>query len=481
MKTLYTFIFAAFLLVACNDWLDVSPAGEIKASDMYRDEEGFQGVLAGVYVAMADPALYGRTMTMQLPELLVRHWDVSTDASLEGYLRDYRFEQSIVKNHITNTWRAYYNAIVSLNSLLGAIDEKKEIFTAGNYNLVKGEALGLRAFLHFDVLRLWGPVPVNADTSAIAIPYVREVTRDVDKLVSISYGRVLRAIIDDLDAAGELLADDPIKRYHSSILNSGSNGPDNEFWYFRQNRFNYLAVQATKARYYQWIGHHDLAVTHARAVIEATISGSSTRVFELATERTVGGDIDVDADLTMGVEHIFAVHNAHLLSNIESFFFLGNCKQELTTIDEAWEKTAHSNDIRNKPNRYWEIFQAVKQQAVFKKYYDPDAKTAATVVPLIRLAEMYFIVMAHGPLDEANRLLVDFRVARVMDLSIDNSLVTPADVHSRLEREYRKEFFCEGQMFYFYKRLGQPNLTWPVIVENVPYQLPKPEQQANFE
>lgn len=35
---------------------------------------------------------------------------------------------------------------------------REVITTPGYYEIMKGEALGLRAFLHFDLLRMFGPV-----------------------------------------------------------------------------------------------------------------------------------------------------------------------------------------------------------------------------------------------------------------------------------------------------------------------------------
>ncbi|MDR0544062.1 MAG: RagB/SusD family nutrient uptake outer membrane protein [Odoribacteraceae bacterium] len=487
MKKILIFLCIALTTSACNEWLDVSPLGEVKEEDMYQNEEGFQGVLTGAYIAMASADLYGRTMTIQVPELLAQNWDVYSSTGLEANIRDYNFETTAARNQIAATWRAYYNAIVGLNSLLAAIDGKQDLFTHGNYALIKGEALGLRAFLHFDVLRLWGPAPLEANAAAPAIPYVEEVTREWESLVSLPYQVVLQKILADLNQAEELLQNDPITLYARSVLNNGSGGPADEFHYYRQNRFNLLAAKAAKARYYQWIGQPALAASCAREVVQAVVASTGKPVFELATEGTIAGGISSDgspstaADLVMSMEHIFALHNPHFSEIMEPFFNIGNCMQELSWIDAAYEKSYHSDDIRCKTNRYWEELQYPRRQAVFKKFYDPETRVSATVMPLIRLAEMYFIIMECGSIQEANERLIDFRVARVMDGSIDNSLADENDVRSRLEKEYRKEFYGEGQMFYYYKRHNVRPIAWPTVVENVAYTLPKPEQQNKFE
>ena len=45
-----------------------------------------------------------------------------------------------------------------MNTLLKNADEKKNLFTGDQYNWITGEAYALRAMLHFDLLRLFGPV-----------------------------------------------------------------------------------------------------------------------------------------------------------------------------------------------------------------------------------------------------------------------------------------------------------------------------------
>jgi hypothetical protein len=456
----------------------------MKETDLYDTEDGFKSALTGVYISMASSSLYGQRMTMEMPELLAQHWDVVYATTSDAYLRDYDFESDGVKSMVSEVWKSYYNAIVGLNSLLNAIDAKKGLFTNGNYEMLKGEALGLRAFLHFDILRFWGPVPTNANAAEITIPYMVEVTKELNKLKSISYGEALAKIIADLDAAEELLKhDDPILTYPNAILNNVgvTSGPYDEFHYFRQNRFNYYAVKATKARCYQWINDKGRALAYAQEVIDAVSSQTNAKVFQLATEETVGGNANLAADLLMTVEHIFAVHNPQLSKIVEPFFNFGNCYRDIQAIEDAYEYAKNSNDIRCKAGRYWEDRLVIRRQNLFKKYYNPDTQVSQTVVPLIRLSEMYFIAMECGSLQEANAKFIDFRIARMMDVGLDNSLRSRDDVDARLELEYRKDFYGEGQMFYFYKQHNRQTISWPRVVNNVKYKIPKPEEQTNFE
>ena len=41
-----------FSLCACESWLDVDPMSQIKADELFRNEEGFHKALVGIYINM---------------------------------------------------------------------------------------------------------------------------------------------------------------------------------------------------------------------------------------------------------------------------------------------------------------------------------------------------------------------------------------------------------------------------------------------
>lgn len=64
-----------------------------------------------------------------------------------------------------------YNVIANINNFLEYVDKNKDVLvTERYYETMKGEALGLRAFLHFDLLRMFGPIYKEHPASK-AIPY----------------------------------------------------------------------------------------------------------------------------------------------------------------------------------------------------------------------------------------------------------------------------------------------------------------------
>ena len=167
----------------------------------------------------------------------------------------------------------------------------------------------------------------------------------------------------------------------------------------------------------------------------------------------------------MKSEHLFGVHNSQHQAIVQPLFKDENAslRQTVAYINTAYESSIHPDDIRNKANRYWEekTYQNSNKVNHFRKYTGSDTYVALNIVPLLRLAEMYLILVEDSPLSEAPTYFKTYRVARNLDFSIDISLVTEQDVINRLEKEYRKEFFGEGQMWFFYKKHNFTRFTWP--------------------
>lgn len=486
MKRIYLLIISlVILLSSCNKWLDINPELEVRNDDMYSSQQGFMDVLVGAYIRMATPALYGCNTTIRLPELMANHWITST-GTVEEYIASFDFAQSSSKELLETIWLQYYQTIINLNALLGEIDARKDIFTDGNYELIKGEALGLRAFLHFEILRYWGMAPKYIVAEEKAIPYVTNVTKNPNDLLSKTYREVFEKILADLNEAEELLANDPIIRYSNDALNhpeyegttAGETAyPSSDFHFYRQIKFNYYAVKATKARYYMWLGDLETAATYAMEVINATSEDGELK-FTLADESVANS-----GQMTFPQEHIFAVYNSLATNTLSSYFFdyATMYTQTMAALNTAYETSLHASDIRFRDNRLWEErYEPLVSMAqnYFKKYCDTET-TAIEQMPLIRLSEMYFIAIEGGHTE----LFRTYRIARNLDSSIDGTLTNDKSILERLELEYRKEFYGEGQMYFFYKRLGYTNYSWPTVktVNISSYQLPLPETQSNFE
>ena len=468
---------------SCSDWLDVNPRTEMKEEDMYQSEKGFKNVMNGIYIQVASKNLYGKNTSYYFPDLLAGYW-YKTNNSTENYIMSYSYSNTDVEDVIKTIWSKYYTAIAHINDLLENLDKTNVRFTYGNKELLYGEAYGLRAFLHLDVLRLFGPVPEGVSDGAEAIPYVTELTRDPSKLVSETYGEVKQKILEDLDRAEKYLAGDPFTRGSMYDLNNpGGNNvdytPDDDWHYYRQTHFNIYAVDATRARFYQWIGDKGQAEMYAKKVVDV-VNTDETSKFTLATNSTYTGA--EKGALVMSCEHIFAVNCSDLQDIINGVLITSSSSSKPDLyLQNSWISKVYENpesDNRSKGGRY---FQTSGSYANYLKYYESGTNKATVMVPLISLAEMYLILIENATLTDAQEYFETFRQARGMDFAI--SIGNETARKNQVEKEYRKDFWGEGQMFYYYKRQNKASWSLPqsMTVPANGFVIPKPQGQTAFE
>lgn len=477
-------------LTGCSDWLDVSPKTEIRETTLFSDEEGFKDAVSGVYILLGQTSLYGLQASMYVPEFLAHTWTIpteSTDATAY-YLSQADYSNSNVEDCIDDLWSNFYNAIAQINNILENLEGSDVNFTEGQREMIKGEMLGLRAFLHLDLLRLFGPVPDEASETELCIPYVTEMTTDVALLKSQTYKEVKAAILADLDEAESLLFSSDPYVSNSAAGDDGDDSPvdlsENEI--YRQLHFNYWAVLGTKARYYYWTGDDEKAADYALKVIEAT-DDYGEKIFTLCDEAYYTAHSN--ANLVMKMEHLFGAYNSSLYDEVTTVYYSSSnplLSQQEEYVATAYESSLYPDDIRNKGNRYWgtSADEGTSTSSYhFYKYTMRGSYYGPYTVPLMRLSEMYFIVFECESIENMTAYFSEWRLARGLDSSLDATLTTSSAVRSRLEKEWRKEFFGEGQMFYFYKKHNYATLSWPTTFEmpTGAYQVEKPQSQTDYE
>ena len=182
-KTIYTIILGLtgmFSFHSCSEWLDVTPNTDLPAKELFTTENGFQSALAGLYILMTEEDTYGKNLSFGLTEQLVQMYDKLPDGTTDRksvYIYDRETSGAYnTKGVLANTWRAQYNAIANANNLLKWWELNGELVLLDPKvrDMIRGEALALRAFLHFDLLRGWGPMdyagnPLARETKCI--PY----------------------------------------------------------------------------------------------------------------------------------------------------------------------------------------------------------------------------------------------------------------------------------------------------------------------
>ena len=450
-------------ITACNDWLEVAPQAEKEEAEMFEKEVGFRNVLIGAYIRMKSNNLYGEDLTYGSIEMLAQHWTNTDD--LGKYLKAYNYEQSVVETKINSFYGNLYKVIADVNGLLNNIDARKEMFEGNNFEIIKGEALAIRAFCHFDVLRLFGPIPTNLPEGTI-LPYVTTVSIVPNRLVS--YNDFTTKLLADLDEAERCLeGNDPILTASIKELSTLEVAQDDNFLCDRQMRMNYYAVCALKARVQLWLGNKNEALKYAQKVIDAKDPNGNV-MFRLGSATDCA-----NGDLIFSSEHIFNL-NVYNLSDFKisaaNTFYTNS-----TALKYFW--ASETTDIRR--GKMWK---EVYDNYWWTYYYYTQATNmpvwAKNSIPLFRLAEMYLIAMECGSIQNANDLYKEVCIAR------DITPVTfgsTEELSETLILEYNREFYGEGQAFYAYKRLGRSKIFGTSTVGSaLIYVLPLPKAESLY-
>ena len=159
-----------FLGSGCSDFLDVQPKDKQSEEQLFATRGGFYTAVNGIYNKLASSSLYGKNLTYEMIDILAfRYTPLSVNKYYTALVKpDYTDET--VEANLSNIWSSAYSTILNCNVLLKNLKISTGVLNEQEKKVLTGEALALRAFLHLDMLRLFGPVYVK-DPSAEAIPY----------------------------------------------------------------------------------------------------------------------------------------------------------------------------------------------------------------------------------------------------------------------------------------------------------------------
>lgn len=442
-----SFMIFGVALTGCNDWLDVQPRSQVDDSELFETEGGFKEALSGVYSSMVSSSTYTKEMTYGFIGILGQEWDYYYATQYDDAVA-YDYDATLPTSTIRGIWSTNYSGIANVNNLLAHVDENPGLFSRDNHDVIKGEALALRAFLHFDLLRCFGvSFAVNPDQPAI--PYVTKLTYHVFPQMTVR--EVAEAVAQDLDAAAALLkTSDPIVTGRE-ITESVDNG----YLLNRQLHLNYYAVKALQARLYMWTGDYQKAYDAATEVIDS-------QQFTWATV----GNLQAGYDLTLASEHLFALNNLTMTNDVAKSYFSDDSPNSFAVTRE---RLLDYFNNATQDYRYTFLFKAGTATHAANRYlkkYDESASSSTYYrykMPLMRHSEMYLIKSEveyrQGDNDAARATLNQLRVAR----NLPRLNAMPADFYLELIKEYRREFLGEGQLFFLYKRLNRPTILYSIV------------------
>jgi hypothetical protein len=429
----FIIIYSVILFSSCNKWLDVDLADKVTEEKLFGTPQGYQEALAGVYSTMASSGLYGQKLTMEDIDVLAQYYNYDGISSTYEKWKNYDYQDAGSQGRILAIWRGMYAAISGTNNIIKWAKKDDKVLNADTKNQVLGEAYALRAYLHFDLIRMFCP-DVKKSPKVSGIPYNLEFGVSLPPIYTVEEN--VQLVVDDLKEAERFLAKDPItlvKPYQ--IANK-----DMADKYVA--RINLYGVKALLARVGLMRGDKTNAIKYAKEVIDS----ERFKLLDFAS----ADKPDQQIDMLFSDEHIFSLRNNKLsdytislhypeiTANSTRFAYL-----PFVNISTLYE--GNNDDIRNIK---W--FSVVNGN--FVKYNVDNKAKFFPKMPMIKLSEMYLILAECylGKDDQAAQLYIN----ALRDHRIRNNSHWSYLTMDYIMQEIKREFVGEGQLWYAYKRLN---------------------------
>ena len=155
MKNIITIFICSTALLACKkSFIEITPESTVTVDILYKTDKDFQDAVNGCYNVLQNQYqnfwVFGDLPADDVSEDIPNHFDHVS------------FDQFTVNDRqpiLASTWRNYYNLINRANTILSNI-EKADASVVKNRDRHVGEAKFLRALAYFDLVRIFGDVPM---------------------------------------------------------------------------------------------------------------------------------------------------------------------------------------------------------------------------------------------------------------------------------------------------------------------------------
>lgn len=400
------------LMVSCDNFTEVDlPASQLPATAVFKDKATATAAMVDIYTKIRDNGLLTGNPTGLSSQLGL----YSDELTLYGGEVNF-YNNAILPlgYEISELWNSSYNQIYATNSVIAGIQSSNTLVETDKNQLL-GEALFLRALLHFYLLNIFGD-----------IPYIRTTDYEQNRRVHrMPESEVYQFIKTDLDDAKSLL-------------------PEN-YIIAERVRPNKWTVEAFLARVNLYSKTWDEASLAASAVLNQTdlyIQESNIDKIFLKDATTTIWQLmpDLESGNTIEAATFSFISGPPPASAISAELFAAFSADDLRKTH--WI-TAVTNGVET-----WH------HASKYKEQYSTGSSREYSIV--FRLSEQYLIraeARAHqGDLIGAKE---DLNVVRHTAGLADTSAISAAEIINAVLEERRLELFTEfGHRFFDLKRTG---------------------------
>ena len=427
-------LYLTYIIVAggCSKALDTEPELYVDETTSIVDKKSADAALIGAYNSLSQNNNQGATFryVVNLAGDNIK-WVGNSPTNREFDVYDI----FATNGRVSELWAAIYKTINISNNIIAAVPSVQDItFSASDRDKSRGEAFFLRAYSYFDLVRLWGNIPIQTTPTKTAA--------DADGIGNSAAAQVYQQIKRDLDSAENLLP---------PTIN--------------RNRANQFTAKALKARLFLYLKDWENAEAYATSVINTTgFSLGATYGQFFASKNTSESIFEID----------YTVNNANSWA---SNWFASNItggKKEFLPTDDFIALVNNPNTGGNRTSLLLTVSGVTYGNMNFK------IATGEDQVYAIRLAELYLIRAEAraekatpditGGLQDLNKIRARANVPAIVIVADKNELV------DKILQERRIELAYESHRWFDLIRKGKAQTALGITDSNK-LLLPIPKQQ----
>jgi hypothetical protein len=189
---IFTLLFITTAFCSCKKYLDLAPISNQSTSNFFKNESDIDQALTGVYNTLLT---YPDVINYNLSECHTNNFFLESVDAQRDYYTINHFEATPQLAMLSTAWTTSYKLIGRANQILDVIDNIT-FLDATKKAREKSEAQFLRGYAYFELVKIFGAVPLidRTVTSAEVLNYPR-----------VSIDTIYNFIISDLQSAADVL------------------------------------------------------------------------------------------------------------------------------------------------------------------------------------------------------------------------------------------------------------------------------------
>lgn len=424
-----------FTAASCEKAVEKAPTHLATLENAFANVADYENSLSSVYNSLRGVGYYGRNMSV-IPDMLADNL-VQTPESLVNFLALTDWVVTPGNANVAETWIGAYAAINNANIIINNIDKVATSANQTRVNRIKGQALAIRAMVHFDIMKYWCD-NLDRNSTSPGIPFVKQSVLELSPVNAKPARGTVKEVYDNV------YADIAAAKTAFANIDAPINPSTNRY------KIDLIGLNAIEARVALYAKDYPTAISASTVVINALPLANRTTFPTIFKDQS-------NAEVAFSVLY----NTGEFLSRLAGDVFgptINRSQWEgdpalFATIDEA-------NDVRfavNVRRGYSTLATPVRgtNRLVVVKHLGKGTSTDGVVDwKAFRTGEMYLIRAEARALSNQEVLaLADLnalRAARINGFTL--GIETGSALIAAIADERRKELFMEGHRWFDLKR-----------------------------